>query len=412
MDLPTIPAAGNMHITLLSSNNGSVHAPSVLLDESGPSPEPGLNPNHFETNMTSISVQLDPQFSLEIYSMVPYEVPGMKCVRNYDILTIYFERHFSFQGDFGVFVNSLVGELSIDDLVENKNYQFILLKGIHDCFKPLDERIDWSFPNLFLVDIDDEALMDILCQIGAHRQIEVRDILKKIIKDQNIKALNWYLRRVDMVIVDNPFQIEPEVILYSFKKRKLIIFDFLITDGVFTKFFWGDSSLNLPYQSSEFYLFAAKQPDWKELFDLLCSKTITLSCGSYKLFQIEQDVAFTTDILKTIGRQNLVKQDQLFSLVKRGFCYDERIVNWYKTYWKRRLFYFNFSFARFKCLLVSDKLRIKVLKSVNSSSKGRKQIKNDYMRNIIMLDNFIRYDIVSCLIFEFLCGPNYRRLHR
>ena len=412
MDLPTIPATGNVHTTILSSNNRSVHAPSVLLDESGPSPEPGLNPNHFETNMTSISVQLDPQFSLEIYSMVPYEVPGMRCVRNYDILTIYFERHFSFQGDFDVFVNSLVGELSLDDLVENKDYQFILLKAIHDCFKPFDERIDWSFPNLFLVDIDDETLMDLLCQLGAHRQIEVRDILKKIIREQNVKALRWYLKRVDTVISDNPFLIEPEVILYSFKKKKLIIFDFLTTDRVFTKFFWKDTSLPFPYQPSEFYLFASEQPNWKELFDLLCSKTITLSWGSYKLFQIEQDVDFTKSILNKLGSQELVKQDQLFPLVKRGFCYNERMVKWYRTYWMKRLFYFNFNFARFKGLLVSDQLRIKVGKHVDPSSKKRRQMLNDCRNNIIMLEKFIKYDIVSCLIFEFLCGPNYKKLSR
>ena len=89
MELDTINGGSNMYNPILTFVNGNVHVPDELTNTLEQSSEQGEYPTSSFVNMVVFHAKLDPRFSSEIYSMVPYEVPGMRCERKEDVISIY-----------------------------------------------------------------------------------------------------------------------------------------------------------------------------------------------------------------------------------------------------------------------------------------------------------------------------------
>jgi hypothetical protein len=416
----------NVYNPILSSVNEEVHAP--LTDGSGPSSDIGDN-THL-VGITTFRVRLDPRFSFGIYRMVPYRVPRMSCVMvscesGGDFLEIRLDGVRWETGFLGVLtsqqfedlVSSLLEGTLLDDLVSDKQYHLIFLIGVLDHFRRQADRTELGSPNLFLIDVSDVVMLDLLYNIGVHNHLDIRErreVLKLIIKKEHLHSLQWYLDKVRLMTDENPFDIDPCVLLYSFERRKLKVFDFLTRQETFLSVFWRESYRQdiLPYNSIDFFLSASKltrrhRMGWVQMFDYLLSKRVTVGGEIVNLFRIERDHQLTQRIIdKLVQSYGQVQNTFIVRLARFGFLLNGLMEVSYRAYWHEKLYDHETQF-RLYCATFT---RRRIPRSLGLSKREIKKFHKELKCFRLVMEDFRAYGVAS-IVFEFLCGCHYSSLH-
>ena len=258
-------------------------------------------------------------------------------------------------------------------------------------------------------------MLDLLYKIGVHVQLTTRermDVLKLIINKEELNSLKWYLDKVKLRTDDNPFDIDPYVLLYCFRKRRLEVFDYLTREETFLSFFWSYHQEELPYNSIDFFLLASspmykKQFGWVHMFNYLSTKKVTIAGEIVNLFRIEKDHLLTQRVMNQLAQSYGQTQNTfVVRLAKFGFLLNDFMLTSYRIYWRDKLNHYETNFKLYYATLA----RCKLPKSFGLRKSSRKKFYKSLKWCRVEIECFLQNFDVAILIFEFLCGDHYCNL--